>query len=247
MILSDIVDINKKIYTYWDDEVPTNHDIYTLLASYRQIHPDYEIGIIDKKEIKHFLNKQFPFLYDFFDKFNIYTVRSDISRMAHLYMYGGFYCDSHIQLLNRLENLKVCDNTTANHKSFIATKQCGTHLNNVSLQYSIGQDNLQLQCLKIAETRLKEIINNQQYQAGQYEHHIHVACSNGMYAYIDINNNIINPHINQNYLFNFFGHISPNGGDPNIFKPYSSIMMTSSLTRAHNKHWSILCKEIDLI
>lgn len=251
-MLADLIPINKKLYTYWDDTndiINKNHSINMLLLEYQKIHPDYEIGLINKKEIKNFFYNRFPFLYNIFDRIKIYCIRSDLSRMAHLYIHGGFYCDSHIQILDKLENITLCDYSIGtNHKSFIATKECGTHLNDVCLQYSVGEDDLQLECLRIAEIKLQNIIEKEnKYKAGQYKHDIHVACSNGMYAYLDINGNIINPNINKNYIFNLFGHICPNGGDPNIFKKYSSIIMTSNLTRANNKHWSILCDEIDLI
>jgi hypothetical protein len=250
MILSDITQINKKLYTYWDDEnIADDHPLYAVLAEYKKIHPEYEIGLINKNQIKQFLcSNNFDFLSEWFDRFNVYTVRSDISRIIHLYVHGGFYCDSHIQFTDKASSVEVCETSlNQSHLSYIMTEECGTHKNSICFQYSAGGDNVYLQCLKIVEQRLKDIIDSRKYKAGQYAHAIHVACSNGMFAYVDINGQVVNPNENKGYLFNYFGHIKPLGGQYKPVRTYSSIIMTNNNTRANNKHWSILAEEIDLV
>lgn len=252
--LNDITDVVKKICIYWDDTndlLDKNHPLNNVIDQYKEINKGYEISLIDKLEIKNFLKDNYTLLYELYDRFNIYGVRSDISRLVHLYLYGGFYCDTHVKILQPLEYVEICDHLTGFNKntlSFIniSSVDCREVKPSLGVLYSNGNDSLYLKCLSIAQTKIQEIINKQKHTAGLYTKDIHVACANGLYGYVNIDGKTVDPSKDKTILYNYFRHILKFGGDPKVFSGYSSNIMSSNNTRAGNKHWSILCQELDL-
>lgn len=257
--LSDLVNVKKTIFLYWDDEsylTDRLHPINFVLKAHREIlSTDYTIEFINKNIVKEFLIKHnYNFLYSMFDRFNIYSTRSNIARLVYLYLYGGFYCDTHVRFFGDPHLVQICENTNDLNKhsmSFMASgsNDCSKTKPTLGFLYSNGDDTLFLECLNLIQSKIQDIIISNKHKAGLYTKDIHVACGNGLYGYITKEGKSVNPEINKATLFNYFRHIKPFGGDPKLFACYGLKMMMGEgvvNTRAGNKHWSELCKELDL-
>lgn len=233
--LSDTTDTIKKLHVYWDDDSGLEL-VYKVLSAYRKNNPDYEINLMDKVVVKNFLKKRYSILYQYFDLFKVYSIRSDISRLVYLYLYGGFYCDLHVSVGNiDLVNIRQPKTLNINSKSFLGDGAIG-------YMYSSKEDDLILKCLDICEYKIKNIIDSNRIGPNQYCKEMHVASGNGLYYYHKLDKSMCSEK-DTGKVADYFGNLI--GGD--VFKNYQSAIFTDNNTRANNKHWSTLCKEISFI
>jgi len=233
--LSDTTDIIKKLHVYWDDNSGLEL-VNEVVSGYKKNNPDYEINLMDKVVIKNFLKASYSTLYKYFDLFNTYATRSDIARLVYLYLYGGFYCDMHVSVGNiDLVTVEESQKLNANSKSFLGNGGIG-------FMYSQKEDDLLLKCLNICEYEIKKIIDSNLIGPDQYCREMHLATGNGLYDYHKIDGSGCK-YKDPESVSQYFGNLIE--GD--IFRPYQSEIFTKNNTRANNKHWSTLCKEISFI
>lgn len=233
--LSDTTNVIKKLHVYWDDSNGLEL-VNKIISKYRINNPNYEINLMDRAVITSFLAINYPILHQYFDLFNLYCIRSDIARLVYLYMYGGFYCDTHVSVGNMdLVNVRQPTKININSKSFFGDGTLG-------FMYSSKTDDLLLKCLDICEYEVKKIIDSNLIGPNQYCKEMHVASGNGLYYYHKLDKSMCSDK-DTGKVADYFGNLI--GGD--IFKLYYSEIMTPNNTRNHNKHWSTLCKEISFI
>lgn len=233
--LSDTTKVIKKLHCYWDDD--SNLELVNkVLFQYKNNNPEYEIGLMNKDVIKNFLEQKYSTLHKYFDLFNVYAIRSDIARLVYLYLYGGFYCDLHVYIgdIDQLR-IRTPQGLNVNTKSFLGD-------GGISYMYSSKEDDLLLKCLDICEYKIKKIINSNLIVPNQYCKEMHAASGNGLYYYHKLDKSMCGDKDPNNVARHFRNLI---GGD--VFKSYQSAIMTPNNTRASNKHWSVLCKEVSFI
>jgi hypothetical protein len=233
--LSDTTKVIKKLHCYWDDD--SNLELINrVLFEYKNNNPKYEIELMNKDIIKNFLKQEHTTLHKYFDLFNIYAIRSDIARLVYLYLYGGFYCDLHVSVGNiDLVEIKTPEGSNINAKSFLGDGTLG-------FMYSTKNNNLLLDCLNICEYKVKQLINSNLIGPNQYCKEMHIASGNGLYYYNRLDKSMCSDE-DPNNVASYFGNLI--GG--NIFILYGSAIMTANNTRANNKHWNDLCKEVSFI
>lgn len=233
--LSDTTTIIKKLHVYWDNDNGMEL-VDQVLSEYRKNNPDYEINLMNKDTIKNFLKTRYTTLYQYFDLFKVYCIRSDIARLVYLYIYGGFYCDLHVSVGDmNLVNIRQSNILYSDSKSFLGDRL-------IRYMYSSKEDDLLLKCLDICEYKVKKIIESGLTDPGQYCKEICVAAGNGLYHYHKLDKSMCSNE-DPYTVANYFGDLI---GD-NIFRSYQSAIFTANNTRGNNKHWSNLCKEISLI
>jgi hypothetical protein len=241
--LQEETKIIKNMSFYWDNDDNRFHNI--VKEEFSIYNSDYNIIFINKDEIIEFLYRhKYITLSDNFLKFNVYSVRSDISRIVQLFLYGGFYADSHIKFLSSLNNIKY--NTqhnqyNINSKSYLVKKPKTL---GISLMYSDPRQDLLLDVLHCINLQINKIINSKKNKAGQYTKFMHLSSADAMYKFFDKNGEFVtlkNKLTPLNKYFRFFE-------DNTVYKFYGNKkIVTESNTRLGNKHWSVLANEMDFI
>lgn len=236
--LSDELDIVKNICTYWDDGKTSV--IKQTLSSWKKHNKDYALSLIDRAEIQEFLQEyNYKYLYLYFNRFNLYSIRSDIARIAHLFIYGGFYLDSHVGLYGSLNNICYDNNLNDYNKDSLCYTQP------MGLIYSQPKAKLLLECLDVMNIKVKEIILSNKIRAGQYKKDMYVACGNGMYNHLNKKGEIIDFNTqpsNTDQILKFFRIFVE---DDSLYRFYGNSLVMDK--QRETNHWSVVSEKIDLI
>jgi mannosyltransferase OCH1-like enzyme len=82
----------------------SNHSITTL-------HPDYEHMVLGDHEQKEWVRNTYPLIYPFYANFTHDIQRSDFIRFLLIYHYGGYYFDSDVVVMQKIETWYSYDDT----------------------------------------------------------------------------------------------------------------------------------------
>lgn len=243
--LKEETKIIKNMSFYWDTKDKVCYNI--AKENFLKYNNEYNIMFIDKDEVEEFLYRNnLKTLAQNFSRFNIYSVRSDISRIVQLFTYGGFYADMHTKFLSSINNILYSSEFTIHNKQskIYAAKSKRNGLS-IGFMYCEPRDNILIDVLNCMNVRIKNLIDNNLIKAGTYAKALHMSCGNAMYGYFSReaqyvdNKNGYTPIKNHFRLFEQNNHIYRFYGNKKIF--------TTNNTRLGNKHWTVLAEEIDLI
>jgi mannosyltransferase OCH1-like enzyme/predicted Zn-dependent protease len=97
--------IQKRIAQFWDSPaIP--HDIQTLMQTWQEMNPSYEIHRFDRRTAAHLLIKHFPpTVLQAFKNCRDVAQKADIFRLAWLLASGGVYVDADDRCLKPLDDL----------------------------------------------------------------------------------------------------------------------------------------------
>ncbi len=76
-----------------------------MMANLRLLNPDFEYLFFDDKEVREFIDRDFPQYREVFDSFRFPIQRYDFFRYLAIYHYGGFYFDLDVMLASGLTGL----------------------------------------------------------------------------------------------------------------------------------------------
>lgn len=75
------------------------------LTQLRNLHPDWSICIYDDNESRGIISAHLPELLPVYDAYSTAIQRTDVFRIAVIYLYGGFYLDQDVFCLKALDTL----------------------------------------------------------------------------------------------------------------------------------------------
>lgn len=243
--LKEETKIVKNMSFYWDIKDEICHNI--VKEDFLKYNNEYSVMFIDKNEVQEFLYRyNFKTLAENFFKFNLYSVRSDISRIVQLFISGGFYADTHTKFLSSINNILFnAELTEYNEYSKIYSAKSKTNGLSIGFMYSEPRDGILIDILNCMNLRIQNLIDNNLIKAGTYAKALHMSCGNSMYSFFSIkaqyvdNKNGYIPIKNYFRLFENNHHIYRFYGNKKIFTPNN--------TRLGNLHWIQLANKVDLI
>lgn len=251
-LLSEVVQIEKRLYSYWDEPLlEASNPVSLTLESWGVSNRDYTIGLISKPEVRMFLQKHFPLLHSYFDSFKIYCMRADIARFVHLYLHGGFYADTHVEIRGSLNTLEVDDAVGQLNKKATAlvVGDPPPRPTLFGLFYAAKGSELLLKTLGVIQLRCQELVEHGPTKAGQYATLMHLATGNGLFDFVNMSAAIASedpsdPHTVGEY----YRYIPRWGHNSSVFQFYENRrIFAGDWIRGAGKHWSVLANEVDLL
>ncbi|XP_074644372.1 uncharacterized protein LOC141901166 [Tubulanus polymorphus] len=94
----------KRIHQTWKNElIPVA--MKDAIASWNEIHPDYEYWFWTDELAEEFIAKRFPNYISMYRSYKLPIMRADAQRYFILYEFGGIYADLDMKVLRRLDDL----------------------------------------------------------------------------------------------------------------------------------------------
>ena len=251
-LLSEVVQIEKRLYSYWDEPLTdASNPVSLTLEAWRLSNRDYSVGLISKQEVRAFLQQHFPVLHSYFDLFKIYCVRADIARFVHLYLHGGFYADTHVEFRGSLNTLEVDDAVGLLNKEATAfiVGDPPPKPTLFGLFYATKGCELLLKTLEVAQRRCQDLVERGPTKAGQYARLIHLAAGNGLFDFVNMSAAIASEDPSDPHTVGEYYRYLPRWGhNSSVFQFYENRhIFVGDWIRGGGKHWSILANEIDLL
>jgi len=88
---------------YSTPSIPEHYAVY--FKSIRALHPHWEIRVYGDQEARSVVSRHMPWMTGIYDAFSMDVQRTDVFRLAVVYVYGGFYMDMDMLCLQNLDQL----------------------------------------------------------------------------------------------------------------------------------------------
>lgn len=134
-----------QIFITSDDSEPPEY-IKNLINSNRAFYPEYNYKLLKNSEIRNILEENDKKLLWCYDQVRPYAYKADIARYMILYLYGGWYFDATVKIINKI---KIAENV-----DFLVFRDAPAPDHHVweasnSILYSKPKSLVMLECLNI--------------------------------------------------------------------------------------------------